>query len=142
MKEAIGLLLDTIATGIISVAAAYTAYYIRQTAQKVKREIAAKADEDKRELFNAAVDRVSSLAEMTVKAIEQTSAETLRQAVKDGKTDRQLLLDLGTDAVSQIKEQLTDVYKNAITEECGDLDIYISNAVEAKVYELKHKQGA
>ena len=142
MKEAISLLMDSIVTGVISVAAAYGIYYIKQATQKIKAEIAAKSDCKQKELFDAAADRVNSLAEITVAAIEQTMAGALRQAVKEGKADRQLLLDLGTEAVLQVKEQLTDAYKNVIIAECGDVNTYISNAVEAKVYELKQKQGA
>ncbi len=141
MKEIFAAVMDTVITGAISVAAAYTAYYVRQATLKIKTEIAAKVDENKQSLFNAAIDRVSSLAEMTVVAIEQTSAGALRQAVKNGKADRQLLLDLGSDAVLQIKEQLSDTYKSAIIEQCNDIDNYISNVVEVKVYELKQKQG-
>lgn len=142
MEQAVNLLMDTIVTGVLSVAAAYAAYYINQAAKKVKAEIDLKANENQKEIFNAAVDRVNKLAEITVAAIEQTTAGTLRQAVKEGKVDRQQLLDLGRDAVLQIKELLSEEYKNTIIEQCGDLDTYISNAVEAKVYELKQMQGA
>ena len=141
MKESLNLLMETLATGIISIAAAYAAYYIRQATAKVKAEISAKADERQQVLFNTAVERVNSLAEMTVTAIEQTTAGALRQAVKNGETDRQLLLDLGYDAVLQIKEQLADEYKTVLIAQCGDIDTYISNAVEAKVYELKQKES-
>lgn len=142
MKEILTSVMDTVITGAISVMAAYIVYYVKQAVKKIKSEIAINADYRKKELFNVAADRVSNLAELTVAAIEQTTAGALRQAVKSGKADKQLLLDLGRDAVLQIKEQLTDEYKAVISEQCNDLDDYISNVVEAKVYELKQKQGA
>lgn len=137
MKEALGMITENIMTGALSIAAAYMAYFIRQAALKIKADIASRDDERQVRLFSAAADRVAYLAQITVTATEQTAAEALREAVKAGKADRQLLLDLGRDAVLQIKEQLSDEYKAVITMQCNDLDAYISNVVEDKVYALK-----
>lgn len=127
----------SVAMGVISLAGAYAMLYINKLTAQVKAETQQIKDEERRQLVQAALDRVDKVAEKTVKAIEQTTAKQLRAAVKAGTGNQAELEALAGEALKQIVQTLEPEYLTLLSETLGDIDTYLCNVVEAEVFKVK-----
>lgn len=134
--------LVTVGTAVISLLAAYAVKAIRDLTVKLQVETIKLANEDERQLIEAAITRVNNLATTTVTSIEQTTAKALRESVKLGTADKKDLMQLAEDALFQIQTSLSDEYLIAIEDSFGDAEAYILNVIEQKVWELKNGLSA
>lgn len=143
MNEIMPVMTDaavTILTALLALLAAYCARWINAATAKARAESARIEDDQFRALSDEALARVDDLATKTVTQIEQTAAKTMREAIKGGdKTwTKDDLKELGRLAVNEIISNLSPSYQEVIMETVGDLETYVTNTVESKVYELKN----
>lgn len=140
MNELMPVITDaalTLSLALLSLLAAYVVRGVNAFTAKVRAETVKLEDDQFRSYADEALARVDDLAAKTVTQIEQTTAAALREAIKDGKADRVELLTLGRLAVADIMDKLSADYKDAIAKTVGDVETYVTKAVETKVYELK-----
>lgn len=71
-----------------------------------------------------------------VQAIQQTFVDALKD---DGKFDEKEQKEAKEKCVQIVMSQLTPELKSYITENFGDIQAYISNQIEAVIYNLKNK---
>jgi len=129
--------LITIATAILGLLGAVAVNAIQKLSVKIQMEAIKLANEDDRNLINNAIWRLHELATTTVTSIEQTTAAALREAIKQGTAEPGALKDLATEAYYTIMENLSPEYQDALSEVFGDLETYVTNIIEQKVWELK-----
>lgn len=98
-------------------------------------------DQRTREFMDEAIGRVNDLADKVVTRIEQTVAKKLREEIRDGTKDASELAALGEAACQEILLSLNDDYKAALEDAVGDIEAYIADTVESKVYALKECAG-
>lgn len=103
----------------------------------VKIAVAYLKDKIKSNRFNAALEQIDKLAEVTVKSIEQTTANELRQAVKDGVVSKEELQNLASRAFAQVAQKLQPEYLKLLEESIANVEGYITDVIEQKVLELK-----
>lgn len=127
----------TVMVALFSLLAAYAVRGVNTFTAKLRIESAKLEDDQFRGFAEEALARVDDLAAKTVTQIEQTTAKTLREAVKAGTADPEKLRSLGQQAVWEIIDSLSNDYQDAITKTVGDVEDYVTKAVETKVYELK-----
>lgn len=130
-------ILTSLAMGAISLAAAYAVQYMKKMTAQAKEETKQIQNEEQRHLVQAALDRLDDVAEKTVTAIEQTTAKQLRAAVKEGTGSQAELEALAGEAMKQIVQTLEPEYLTLLSQTLGDIDTYLSNVVEAKVFKVK-----
>lgn len=128
----------TILTALIALVAAYAMRGINALTAKIRIESANLEDDHARGFIDEALARLDDLAVKTVTQLEQTTAKTLREAVKAGSASPDELKALGRQAVQEIIHNLSPDYYDAIRETVGDLEGYVTNVVETKVFELKN----
>lgn len=139
-------LVVTILIGLLSIATVFVSKYFDELTQKAKSEIAKIDDEKSRAIASHAVDVVRMVVSDTVTATEQTTAKALRQAKQtaiqakqDDEVDKLAaqLEELSRTALQDIKRTLDTSTIEALTLLVDDVDAYIENLIESKVYELK-----
>lgn len=128
----------TILTALIALVAAYALRGINALTAKIRIESAGLEDGQVRGFIDEALARLDDLAAKTVTQLEQTTAKALREAVKAGTANADDLKALGRRAVQEIIRNLSPDYRDAIGETVGDLEGYVTNMVETKVFELKN----
>lgn len=124
-----GLLADVVLL-LLALVAAYGVRYIRLLAARLEQQ-------SRHELADAAIRRVSQLAEQAVLAIESTAASAVRKAVADGRVDRRELEALGQQAVNEVLHALNLETREALQASVGDVRAYIRREVEARLEALK-----
>lgn len=124
-----GLLADLLLLAL-ALAAAYGVRYIRLLATRLEQQ-------SRHELADAAIRRVSQLAEQAVLAIESTAASAVRKAVADGRIDRRELEALGQQAVNEVLRALNLETREALQAAVGDVRAYVHREVEARLEALK-----
>jgi gamma-glutamyl phosphate reductase len=73
-----------------------------------------------------------------VKAVYQTFVESLK---KDGKFTAEAQEEAKNKALAIINSKLTDTMKTYITDNYGDVNTFISQKIEAAIYDLKNKEA-
>jgi stalled ribosome rescue protein Dom34 len=126
-----------VAMAAIALLAAYAINAMRKLTEKAKLETKRIQDEAQRKLLTDALDDLETLTSKTVAQIEQTTAKTLREAVKNGVKDKAELEALSKKAFNEIAEALKPESKALIQKNFGNFSKYLTNAIEAKVLELK-----
>lgn len=137
MKEALTQMLTNVAIAMISVATFYIMFLLKKVEIKIKADTEKIKDERQRQLVNGAFDHLNTIVVKTVTKIEQTAAEGIRKAVKDGSADRDELLKLGEEAYKEITSTMKPEYHDLLENEIGDLETFIRNMIEEKVFEIK-----
>lgn len=141
MNEIMPVITETLVTigiALLALLAAYATRGINTVIAKLRAETAKLEDDQFRSYADEALLRAEDLVAKTVTQIEQTTAKALRELVKSGAASRKELEDLGKRAVREVMESLTPEYKDAIFATVGDVEAYVTKAVETKVYELKN----
>ncbi len=131
----------TIAAALLSLLCAFAVNSIRALTAKLRAESSKLEAEELRELADEAIGRVDDMAAKAVKTTEQTVAAALREQVKAGYANQEELLALGRSVCAEIKANLHDDFLEALRLTVGDVEAYIKNTVEAKVYELKQRSA-
>lgn len=126
-----------IAMAMIALLAAYGVNAIKKLTKKVKLETELIKNEEQRKLLTDALNDLENLTTKTVAQIEQTTAKALREAVKNGIKDRAELEALSKKAFDEIAGALKPESKALIEKNFGNFSKYLTNAIEAKVLELK-----
>ncbi len=127
----------TVAAALLSLLCAFAVDSIRALTAKLKAESSKLQSEELRIVADEAVARVNDLAEKAVKTTEQTVAGELRGLVKAGEADKENLKDLGVKVCWEVERNLQQDFWDVLEITVGDVERYIKNTVEAKVYELK-----
>lgn len=130
LNQAVTSVLAEVLLALLALAAAYATLYIRRLAQRLEQQ-------SQSDLGDAAIRRVSQLAEQVVLALEATSARAVRQAVADGRVDRQELERIGQQAVDEVLQSLNAASREALRQTVGDVQAYIRREVEARLEALK-----
>lgn len=126
-----------VAMAMIALLAAYGVNAIRKLTEKAKLETESIQNEEQRKLLTDALKDLENLTTNTVAQIEQTTAKALREAVKNGVKNREELEALANKAYNEIAEALKPESKALIDKNFGSFSKYLTNAIEAKVLELK-----
>lgn len=111
---------------------------IHECAKTMKAKTELIKEEHTRTFLETAINQTEYLAKTAVVAMEQTTAEELRDKVKDGQLSREELKQVAITVYNQIVTQLNPDYQEAIQGAYGDIQVYVTNLIEAKLYELKH----
>ncbi len=138
MNEIVSKVIVNIVIALLGLAASYSILLINKAKQKIDVETEQIKDDKQRALARDALEQVNILAAKTVISIEQTTAKALREAVKDGTTNREELLGLADQAHLEILQELKPKYREVLEKEINDINKYISDTVEEKVFELKN----
>lgn len=131
--------LVNVVLAVIALAGAYGVYYIRLGAAKLKEQTAQIKDETGRKVLEDALDDVVNLATVSVGAMEQTTAKALRDAVKNGTASREELLALGKQVFDEVKAAITPEAQQAITDNLGSFDKYLTAVIEDAVLHIKNE---
>jgi len=137
MNEIVSKVIVNIVIALLGLAASYSILLINKAKQKIDVETEQIKNDKQRALARDALEQVNILAAKTVTSIEQTTAKALREAVKDGTTNREELLGLADQAHLEILQELKPKYREVLEKELNDINKYISDTVEEKVFELK-----
>ena len=129
--------LVNLALAVISLAGAYSVYYIRLGASKLKAQTAQIEDESARKVLDNALADVENLATKSVGAMEQTTAKALRDAVKSGAANREDLLALGKQVFNEVKAAIAPEAQKVITDNLGSFDDYLTKCIEDAVLKVK-----
>lgn len=129
--------LVNLALAVISLAGAYTVYYIRLGASKLKAQTAQIEDESARKVLDNALADVENLATKSVGAMEQTTAKALRDAVKSGAANREDLFALGKQVFNEVKAAIAPEAQKVITDNLGSFDDYLTKCIEDAVLKVK-----
>lgn len=128
----------TVGGALIALLAAMAVRAISNYTVKVKAEATKIKNEGLFSLADDAIALASDLATTTVTSIEQTTAATLRKAVKDGLGTPAQMKQLAYDAAEELQAKLHPQYIAALEEVYGDVNAYLLNLIEQKVWELKN----
>lgn len=141
MHEFVSQILVDILIALIGLAASYLIFVINKAKQRLEVETEKLKDEKQRALVKDALEQLNIITAKTVTKIEQTAAKALRETVKDGKTDKSELLALADQAYWEIINTMKPEYMGLLQKELGDLQKYIKDTIEEKVFELKTLGG-
>lgn len=133
MDEMIQSIMAACVPVIILLIAIITGYVIKL----INRVCDQSADKANNELLQYAILAVNSIAVTVVKSFNQQVVNDLKEKSEDGKLTIDEIRMIKTDAINTIKESLTDNVKEAIENAYGDLDQYISNAIESAICDIK-----
>lgn len=135
MNENLQTLLASCAPLLILLITIITAYVVKLI-NKICDDTTSKTNN---EMLNYAIDAVNSISVTVVKALNQQIVDDLKAKSEDGKLTIDEIRMIKTDAINTIKESLTDTVKETIETAYGDLDQYISNAIESAISDVKNE---
>lgn len=138
MNDYVTQVLTQITIALVGLAASYLMYLINRAKKKLEAETEKIKDEKQRALVKDAINQVNTVIAKTVTQFEQTTAKTLRENVKDGIANRTQLLNLADEVFTETMRIIKPEYKSLLGQELGDLNKYITNTIEEKVFEIKN----
>lgn len=133
MSENLQTLLAACAPLLILLITIITAYLVKLI-NKVCDDTKSKTNN---EMLNYAINAVNSISVTVVKAFNQQIVNDLKTKSEDGKLTIDEIRMIKNDAIDTIKDSLTDTIKETIETAYGDLDQYISNAIESAIADVK-----
>lgn len=112
--------------------------FVKSKIEQAKLESNKIKNESLKEFTNITLDRLRDLIVDTVDVTNKELGDGIRELIKDGKASKDELEELTPMVIKQIKNQLGDKYKEALADEIGDLDLYLTNQVKLVVEALKN----
>jgi CHAD domain-containing protein len=137
MKELVNETLVSIGMALVTLAGAYSTYYIKKLTDKLSLETKKLEDEAQRKLVEQALNRLDDVVEKTVNKIEQTTVKKLKKSISQGLKDKSELKYLAIEAYDEIRKTLEPEYLDLLEDTLGDARTYIKNTIEDKVLNLK-----
>ncbi|GMQ61185.1 hypothetical protein [Vallitalea maricola] len=138
IQETITNLGITIVIGIISLIGAYAVKFITQLTAKAKEQTALIKNDNMTFLIREAMERINQVSKTVVTSIEQTTAKELREMVKDGEIEKEEIEKLGQKAFDEVVNVCNNE-KQYLSKWITNVDGYIQNVIEQKVFELKQE---
>ncbi|WP_113671212.1 hypothetical protein [Vallitalea guaymasensis] len=138
IQETITNLGITIVIGIISLIGAYAVKFITQLTAKAKEQTTLIKNDNMTFLIREAMERINQVSKTVVTSIEQTTAKELREMVKDGEIEKEEIEKLGQKAFDEVVKVCNNE-KQYLSKWITNVDGYIQNVIEQKVFELKQE---
>jgi len=139
VQEQLMGLLYTLLIGLLNVGVGYVLYLVKVYVEKLKVQSQKIQNEDQRALAESTISRLENLVKVSVIATEETTGKALKEAFKDGQVDKSEILALASTVRDEVYAQLSEDAKNALSQEVGDVQIYIEKLIEKSLAEIKAK---
>lgn len=85
------------------------------------------------QMLQTLINNVSDNAENIVKALNQTLVNGLKDKSEDGKLTKDEIIAVKNEALTTLMNTLSVEAKTTLTNTFGNLELYLSNLIEAKV---------
>lgn len=139
VQEQLMGLLYTLLIGLLNVGVGYVLYLVKVYVEKLKVQSQKIQNEDQRALVDSTLSRVENLVKVSVVATEETIGKELKKAFADGQVDKSEILALASNVRDEVYSQLSEDTKNALSQEVGDVQVYIEKLIENALAEIKAK---
>lgn len=127
------------AIGIISLAIGYFTYFLSKYLENVKIQTIIMREKRERMLYENATKDLDNIILKIVQMTEQVIVKALKENSSDGKLKYNDIEKINNNTFNYVLENLSEENKNILKEHIRDIDTYIKNSIEAKVYEMKNK---
>lgn len=129
--------LYTVLSGLLTIGAGYILYLANVYVGKLKAQTQKIQNEDQRALADSTLSKLENLVKVTVVATEETTGKNLKSAFADGKIDKTEILALSSQVRDEVYNQLSTDAKTTLTQEVGDVQVYIEKLIENSLKSIK-----
>lgn len=129
--------LYTLLIGLLNIGVGYVLYLGKIYVGKLQAQTQKIQNEDQRALVESTLAKVENLVKVTVIATEETTGKALKQAFADNKIDKSEILALASQVRDEVYGQLSEDTKTTLSQEIGDVQVYIEKLIENSLKEIK-----
>lgn len=96
--------------------------------------------EQERQIATNALSRADHIAEKLVKKMQQTLVIGMKEASADGKLTADEIKNIGYQTEDELRQLMNEDLRESLTATVKDVDLYMKNLIESKVFELKQNK--
>ena len=141
MNSALNEILQTLVTGVVSLAGILTTIYVNKAIELVKLKAQAVKDEQAKNILTNALNNVDELICTNIVAVENTLKPQILEAIKDGKIDKSELNNLSLVVKENVINQMGQQTNTIINEALSDVNSYLESRIEKILADLKNSDS-
>ena len=141
VNSALNEILQTLVTGVISLAGILTTIYVNKAIELVKLKAQAVKDEQAKKILTNALNNVDELICTNIVAVENTLKPQILEAIKDGKIDKSELNNLSLVVKENVINQMGQQTNTIINEALSDVNSYLESRIEKILADLKNSDS-
>ena len=142
LQEVVQNFLVTVVTGVLGVLSAFLIALAKKGFDWLSAKIENVKNRTAQEKLSAAMTTLQELVTNVVVSLQQTVGDNIKKSLEegDGQYTKEDLYKLKDEALTIIFNQLSDGFKEILSETFGDLEGFISDMIESQVRAMKSSE--